>query len=56
MLRDDVEHVTAYLGANWAFQIKSILERHGLGFIWQSQDIDTVNAFLMTCEYSSELM
>ena len=42
MLRDDVEHGITYIGANWAFQIKFILESHGLGFIWQSQDIDTV--------------
>ena len=42
MLRDDVEHGITYVGANWAFQVKSILESHGLGFIWQSQDIDTV--------------
>ena len=42
MLRDDVEHGITYVGANWAFQIKFILESHGLGFIWQSQDIDTV--------------
>ena len=42
MLRDDVEHGITYVGANWAFHIKSILESHGLGFIWKSQDIDTV--------------
>ena len=42
MLKDDTENGVTYVGANWAFQIKSILESHGLGYIWQSQNIDTV--------------
>ena len=42
MLKDDANDGLTYIGANWAYQIKSVLERHGFGYVWQSQNIDTV--------------
>lgn len=36
-LKDDTESGRNYNGKNWAFQIKSILQQHGLGYIWTQQ-------------------
>ena len=41
MLKDDVQNGINYVGANWAFQIKSILESNGLGYVWHSQNLET---------------
>ena len=42
MLKDDANDGLTFIGANWAYQIKSVLESHGFGYAWQSQNIDTV--------------
>ena len=42
LLRDNVQNGINYVGTNWAFQIKSILESHGLGYVWHSQNLETV--------------
>ena len=42
MLKDDVQNGINYVGANFAFQIKSILESHGLGYVWHSQNLETI--------------
>ena len=47
MLRDDVQNGINYVGANRAFQMKSILESHGLGYEWRSQHLETVPFVLL---------
>ena len=37
MLKEDADRNSSYNGKNWAWQIKSILEQHGLGYVWYSQ-------------------
>ena len=36
--KQDADNNIDYNGQNWAFQIKSMLESHGLGFIWVQQE------------------
>ena len=38
MLKDDADRNNSYRGTNWAWQIKNILEQHGLGYVWRSQN------------------
>ena len=46
MQKNDTEKMSEnsinYVGANWAFQIKSILETHGLGYLWYNQNTESV--------------
>ena len=42
MLKLDVDNSITYDGANWAFQIKTILETHGFSNIWLNQDVTSV--------------
>ena len=42
MLKNDAENNITYDSANWASQIKSILETHGLGDTWYSRNADSV--------------
>ena len=37
MLKDDADRNNSYRGTNWAWQIKNILEQHGLGYVWRAQ-------------------
>lgn len=37
MLKEDADRNISYNGKNWAWQIKSIFEHHGLGYVWCSQ-------------------
>jgi hypothetical protein len=37
-LKSDVENGVNYRGKNWAGRVKSILETHGLGYIWDQQE------------------
>ena len=37
MIKNDANINVTYNGANWATQIKSILETHGFGDIWLNQ-------------------
>lgn len=37
MLKEDADRNISYNGKKWAWQIKSILEHHGLGYVWYSQ-------------------
>ena len=37
MLKSDADRNINYHGKNWAYQIKSILQRHGLEYIWNQQ-------------------
>ena len=38
MLRKDAENNVTYNGANWASQVKSLLDELGLTYIWVQQD------------------
>lgn len=41
MLKEDADRNRNYNGKNWASQIKTILQQHGLEYVWQQQfDID----------------
>ena len=42
MQKNDTENGINYVGAYWAFQIKSILETHGLGYLWYNQNTDSI--------------
>ena len=42
MQKNDTANGINYVSANWAFQIKSILETHGLGFLWYNQNIESI--------------
>ena len=42
MLKEDVDEGFHYTGLNWVFHIKTILETHGLGYIWYSQNTGSV--------------
>ena len=37
MLKNDAEANRNYNGKNWAYHIKSILQQHGFGYVWDSQ-------------------
>lgn len=37
-MRDDANQNITYNGCNWAYQIKSLLESHGLYYLWLDQD------------------
>ena len=37
MLKEDTETNCNYNGKNWAFQIKDMLQKLGLGFVWEQQ-------------------
>ena len=37
MLKSDADMNINYGGKNWAYQIKSILQQHGLEYIWNQQ-------------------
>ena len=37
MLKNDAEANINYNGKNWAYHIKSILQQHGFGYVWDSQ-------------------
>lgn len=39
MIKNDANINVTYNGANWATQIKSILETHGFGDIWRNQNV-----------------
>ena len=44
MLRNDVINNITYNGNNWAYNIKSMLDNIGLGFLWDNQDtIENIN-------------
>ena len=43
MFKLDVDNSITYNGANWAFQIKTILETHGFSNIWLNQDVTSVS-------------
>ena len=42
MQKTDAENGISHVGANWAFQIKSILESHGLGYLWYNQNTESI--------------
>ena len=43
MIKTDADANITYGGANWAFQIKQILETHGLSYIWLHQNAHLVS-------------
>ena len=42
MLRSDADNNINYGGANWATQIKEILQTHGFSNLWLTQDVNSV--------------
>lgn len=38
MLKEDCDFDISYNGRNWAFQIKSLLQQHGLEYVWIHQN------------------
>ena len=47
MQKNDAENGINYVGANWAFQIKTILETHGLGYMWHDQNTESTSFSLI---------
>lgn len=43
MLKNDLNNNMMYGGTNWAYQIKAILQTHGLGELWLKEDANSIS-------------
>ena len=42
MLKEDANNQLHYNGNNWAYQIKNMLQQHGLGYVWEEQSVTEI--------------
>ena len=42
MPKEDANNQLHYNGNNWAYQIKNMLQRHGLGYVWEEQSVTEI--------------
>ena len=47
MLKTDIDNNKTYSGSNWAYQIKCILDKLGLSYIWRQQFDHEIPYFLI---------
>jgi hypothetical protein len=47
MIKDDANANRTYNGQNWAYQIKNILDNHGLSYIWNNQSVSNIQLELI---------